>query len=375
MIPFNKPFIARKQIEYLTDVTNSLKWSGDGKYTKMSQDFLEKKYNFSKVLLTTSCTDALEMAAILIDIHEGDEVIVPSYTFVSSANPFLLRGAKIIFADSDENNPNIDVSSLEALITEKTKALVVVHYGGVACDMKSIMNLSKEKGIYIIEDAAQAIDSYYFDKPLGSIGHIGALSFHDTKNITSGEGGAIIINEPGLQSKAEIIREKGTNRSAFYRGEIDKYGWVSIGSSFLISEINAAMLLSQLESIDDVSEQRVQLWNRYYTELKNGQDIGLYSLPSLPAFAKHNGHIFYMICKDLNQRTCLINYLKEKNIFASFHYQSLSESEFAKKNLMYLELPNSKKFTERLVRLPLYFDMTFLDVDIVTSAILDFFKG
>ena len=266
MIPFNKPFLTGKETDYITDAVVSGKISGNGKYTQLCQQFFENKFGIKKTLLTTSCTDALEMAAILIDIKEGDEVIMPSYTFVSTANAFVLRGAKIIFADSMPNHPNIDASKIESLITPKTKAIVPVHYAGVACDMDTIMNLAKKYNLFVIEDAAQAIDSYYtgkdgIKKALGSIGHLAAFSFHETKNIIAGEGGMLAINDEQFINRAEIIWEKGTNRSAFFRGEVDKYGWVDIGSSFLPSEIIAAFLWAQLENLEAIQKVRKQHWN------------------------------------------------------------------------------------------------------------------
>ena len=268
-IPFNKPYMTGKETQYIEQAVNSGKISGNGLFTKKCQDFFENKYGFIKCLLTTSCTDALEMAAILLNIKQGDEVIMPSFTFVSTANAFVLRGAKIIFADSKKDHPNIDENLLESLITPKTKAIVVVHYAGVACEMDTIMSLAKKHNIYVVEDAAQAIDSFYKGKPLGSIGHLSAFSFHETKNIQCGEGGMLAINDEQFKERAEIIWEKGTNRSAFFRGEVNKYGWVDIGSSFLPSEISAAFLWAQLESLDKIQNKRKEIYKHYQNELKS----------------------------------------------------------------------------------------------------------
>ena len=300
MIPFNKPFLTGKETDYITDAVVSGKISGNGKYTQLCQQFFENKFCIKKTLLTTSCTDALEMAAILIDIKEGDEVIMPSYTFVSTANAFVLRGAKIIFADSMPNHPNIDASKIESLITPKTKAIVPVHYAGVACDMDTIMNLAKKYNLFVIEDAAQAIDSYYtgkdgIKKALGSIGHLAAFSFHETKNIIAGEGGMLAINDEQFTERAEIIWEKGTNRSAFFRGEVDKYGWVDIGSSFLPSEIIAAFLWAQLENLEDIQQKRKSHWEQYKLQLENWSRTNEIQLPIIPEYATNNGHMFYIV--------------------------------------------------------------------------------
>ena len=274
-IPFNKPFLSGHELKYIKDALNTGKISGNGKYTQLCHEFFQKKYNFKKCLLTTSCTDALEMAAILIDIQPGDEVIIPSYTFVSTANAFVLRGAKIIFADSEKRTPNIDTEKIEALITSKTKAIIVVHYAGIACDLNKIHKIAKKYKLFVIEDAAQSIDSYYNDKPLGTLGHLATFSFHETKNVISGEGGMLVINDEHFLKRAEIIWEKGTNRSAFFRGEVAKYGWVDIGSSFLPSEITAAFLYAQLENLEKIQNKRITLWNNYFKYLKSLEDNDL----------------------------------------------------------------------------------------------------
>ena len=359
MIPFNKPFLTGKETDYITDAVVSGKISGNGKYTQLCQQFFENKFCIKKTLLTTSCTDALEMAAILIDIKEGDEVIMPSYTFVSTANAFVLRGAKIIFADSMPNHPNIDASKIESLITPKTKAIVPVHYAGVACDMDTIMNLAKKYNLFVIEDAAQAIDSYYtgkdgIKKALGSIGHLAAFSFHETKNIIAGEGGMLAINDEQFINRAEIIWEKGTNRSAFFRGEVDKYGWVDIGSSFLPSEIIAAFLWAQLENLEAIQKVRKQHWNAYYNQLLNWTKTNEIELPQVPNYATNNGHMFFLKCKSMEQRTALINKLKAKDTHPVFHYISLHSSPYYIDKHDGRSLPNTDTFTDTLVRLPLF---------------------
>ena len=372
MIPFNKPYLSGKETAYIEDAVKSGKISGNGKYTKTCQAFFEEHYGFKKCLLTTSCTDALEMAAILIGIKEGDEVIMPSYTFVSTANAFVLRGAKIIFADSRHDHPNLDENRIEALITSKTKAIVPVHYAGVACNMDVIMDIAQRYNLFVIEDAAQAIDSYYIGKDgikkaLGSIGHLAAFSFHETKNIISGEGGMLAINDDQFISRAEIIWEKGTNRSSFFRGEVDKYGWVDIGSSFLPSEIIAAFLWAQLENIEAIQARRKQIWKDYYQSLQKWAVSNNIKLPVVPEYATNNGHMFYLICNSLEQRTAIIAKLKKENIMAVFHYLSLHESPFYADQHDGRILTETNSFTDRLVRLPLYFE---LDTNTVIQKII-----
>lgn len=360
MIPFNKPFLTGKETKYIEEAVASGKISGNGIFTQKCQDFFEKKYGFQKALLTTSCTDALEMCAMLANIEPGDEVIVPSYTFVSSALAFVRQKAKIVFADSYSDNPNIDPEIIENLITDKTKAIVVVHYAGIACDMQKIMNIADKYNLIVIEDAAQAIDSYYtFDngtkKALGSIGHLGAFSFHETKNIVSGEGGMLTVNDERFINRAEIIWEKGTNRSQFFRGEINKYGWVDTGSSFLPSEIISAFLWAQLENLESIQKRRLEIWNRYYEGLKNNEN---FTLPVIPEFATNNAHMFYVVCKDLAFRTELIKQLKNNDILAVFHYLSLHKSEYYKGNHDNRNLVNSDRFEDCLLRLPLFYELT-----------------
>ncbi|MEM0541961.1 dTDP-4-amino-4,6-dideoxygalactose transaminase [Flavobacterium sp. j3] len=366
-IPFNKPYLTGKELFYIEDAVKKGKISGNGYYTQLCQKYFESKYGFNKCLLTTSCTDALEMAAILIDIKEGDEVIMPSYTFVSTANAFVLRGAKIVFADSRLDHPGIDEDQLESLITSKTKAIVPVHYAGVACDMDKIMNLANQYGLYVIEDAAQAIDSFYtgkdgIKKALGSIGHLAAFSFHETKNIISGEGGMLAINDRKFAERAEIIWEKGTNRSAFFRGEVDKYGWVDIGSSFLPSEIIAAFLWAQLENLEDIQQVRIAHWENYHQKLQEWTSDNLIQLPVIPSYATNNGHMFYLICKNLKQRTTIIDNLKSEGILSVFHYISLHRSQFYKGKNFNTVLKQTDIFSDCLLRLPMYYELKVEDV-------------
>ena len=361
MIPFNKPYLTGKETTYIEEAVLSGKISGNGIFTKKCQQFFETNYGIKRALLTTSCTDALEMAAILIDIKDGDEVIMPSYTFVSTANAFVLRGAKIVFADSRSDHPNIDETKIESLITSKTKAIVPVHYAGVACEMDTIMALASKYNLYVIEDAAQAVDSYYTGKhgkqALGSIGHLAAFSFHETKNIISGEGGLLAINDEQFSNRAEIIWEKGTNRSSFFRGEVDKYGWVDIGSSFLPSEIIAAFLWAQLENLQLIQTRRKQLWNQYYNSLQDWAVENNVELPLLPEYATNNAHMFYMVCESLEQRTKLIAKLKTKNIMAVFHYISLHSSPFYVDKHDGRPLANVDHFSDKLIRLPLFYEL------------------
>jgi len=378
-IPFNKPFLTGKETHYIYDAVSTGKLSGNGKYTQLCQNYFENKYGFLKSLLTTSCTDALEMAAILINIQEGDEVIMPSYTFVSTSNAFILRGAKIVFADSRKDHPGMDEESIESLITNKTKAIVPVHYAGVACDMDKIMDLADTYNLFVIEDAAQAIDSYYIGKDgikkaLGSIGHLAAFSFHETKNIISGEGGMLAINDKQFVTRAEIIWEKGTNRSSFFRGEVDKYGWVDIGSSFLPSELIAAFLWAQLENMDAIQTKRIKLWNEYHTKLKDWAILNGIELPIVPINATNNGHMFYLVCKNLEQRTGLLLHLKENNILAVFHYLSLHKSPFYNDKHDGRILPETDRYSDCLVRLPMYFDIDAETQDLIIQKIYRFGK-
>ena len=377
MIPFNKPYLTGKEMQYIEEAVKSGKISGNGFFTKKCQEFFEKEFGFKKTLLTTSCTDALEMAAILADIKEGDEVIVPSFTFVSTALAFVRQGADIVFADSYSDNPNINADQIEALITEKTKVIVVVHYAGVACDMDKIMSIANKHGIIVIEDAAQAIDSYYISKDgtkkaLGSIGHLSAFSFHETKNIISGEGGMLCINDDRFIQRAEIIWEKGTNRSQFFRGEVDKYSWVDTGSSFLPSEIISAFLWAQIENMRDIQDKRIKIWNRYYEGLSSFEPVSIKKpkLPLVPEYATNNAHMFYLVCDNVDDRTKFIQHLKDKGILSVFHYLSLHKSSYYEKySTRKSELPNSDMFSDCLVRLPLFYELTDEQVEYIINTI------
>ena len=375
LIPFNKPFLTGHELDYIREAVALGKISGNGEFTLRCQEFFEQRYGFQKCLLTTSCTDALEMAAILLDIKAGDEVILPSFTFVSSANAFVLRGAKIVFVDSQADHPNLDASLLEGLITTKTKAIVVVHYGGLACEMDQIMEIADRHGLFVVEDAAQAIDSFYKGKALGGIGHLGCFSFHETKNIQCGEGGMLTINHPDFVKRAEIIWEKGTNRAAFFRGEIDKYGWVDVGSSFLPSEVTAAFLWAQLENLKSIQSRRIQIWKDYHGFLTNRElpkllDLGFLELLQLAGEGLTfsvmekdkiaNAHLFYMLFESLESRTQFSQFLKNHGVLSVFHYQSLHRSQVAQRHFpdqYQRQLPNSDKFSDCLLRLPLFFEL------------------
>lgn len=361
-IPFNKPYMTGREPEYIIDAINRGKISGNGHYTKKCQQFFEERYGFRKCLLTTSCTDALEMAALLLDIQPGDEVIMPAYTFVSTANAFVLRGARIVFADSMPGHPNLDVSLLESLITTKTRAIVPVHYAGVAVDMDPLMELARKYDLFVVEDAAHAIDSFYKGKPLGGIGHLAAYSFHETKNIISGEGGMLVINDDHFIRRAEILWEKGTNRAAFFRGEVDKYNWVDAGSSFLPSEIIAAFLWAQLENLDEIQQRRREIWQTYYDRLAALDRSDLFSLPVLPEYATNNGHMFYLVLKDGNLRDAFISRLKEQGVGAVFHYLALHQSPYYRDKHDGRSLPFSESLSETLVRLPLFFELDTREV-------------
>lgn len=377
MIPFNKPFLTGKEAHYMYHAVYTGKLSGNGVFTKKCQQYFEEKYGFKKCIMTTSGTDALEMAAILCDVQPGDEVIVPSYTFVSSALAFVRQGARIIFADSCVNNPNIDADKIESLITDKTKVIVPVHYAGAACDMDKIMDIANRHNLLVVEDAAQAIDSYYKGKPLGGIGHFGCFSFHETKNVTAGgEGGLLVVNDERFIRRAEIIWEKGTNRAEFFRGMVNKYGWVDTGSSFLPSEINTAFLYAQLESLNEIQDRRKAIWNLYHEGLKDLEDKGYFAMPDIPGYATNNGHMFYLVCRSLDERTQLIAYLKDRGICAVFHYLSLHLSDYyrsVESNIPHL--PNCDSFADTLVRLPLFFELKDEEVDYIIGEIHSFFKN
>ncbi len=374
-IPFNKPYMSGKELHYISQAVLSGMIKGNGNFTNKVHELFKNKFAFDNCLLTTSCTDALEMAAMLIDIKEGDEVIMPSYTFVSTANAFVLRGAKIVFADSLPDHPNMDTDKLEALITPKTKAIVPVHYAGVACNMDKIMDLANQHNLYVIEDAAQAIDAYYKERPLGSFGHMATFSFHETKNIIAGEGGMLVINDSQFFERAEILWEKGTNRAAFFRGEVNKYGWVDAGSSFLPSDIIAAFLYAQLENLDDIQRRRGEIWHYYKEKLQVLEDEGFIKLPVNQNWTTNNFHMFYIVCRSLDDRTALIKHLKAHNVLAVFHYLSLHKSEFYQDKHDGRELPNSDFFTDHLLRLPFFYELTEAELEYIVSLLFSFFKG
>lgn len=353
------------------------KLSGNGIFTKKCQQFFMERYGFRKCLLTTSGTDALEMCAMLCNLKPGDEVIVPSYTFVSTALAFLREGAKVVFADSMDSNPNLDAEKLESLITPKTRVIAPVHYAGVACDMDAIMTVAEKYNLIVVEDAAQAVDSFYKGKALGGIGHLGAFSFHETKNITAGgEGGLLVINDERFIRRSEILWEKGTNRAEFFRGAVNKYGWVDMGSSFLPSEINAAFLWAQLENLDLIQSKRRKLWEQYYDGLQQLAENGRIRLPHIPGYATNNGHMFYLVCRNIEERTGLIAYLKEKGIGAPFHYLSLHKSDYyLTHNNLRPELPNSDMYTDCLVRMPMYYELTLEQVDEIVNQISNYFAN
>lgn len=372
-IPFNKPYFTGMETEYIKQAVATGKISGDGLFTKKCQQFFEQHYGFNKTLLTTSCTDALEMASILCNIEPGDEVIAPSYTFVSTVNAFVLRGAKVVFADSEASTPNMDVSQLEGLVTKKTKVIVPVHYAGMACDMDTILDLARRHNFLVVEDAAQAVDSFYKGKPLGSLGHLAAFSFHETKNVITGEGGMLVVSDPSFEKRAEIIREKGTNRSAFFRGEVDKYGWVDIGSSFLPSDIIAAFLYAQLEHIDEIQQRRKSICNQYYDGLRVLEQRGDIQLPFVPAYATNNAHMFYFLCRNLDERSGLIKHLRADGILAVFHYLSLHKSPFYENRHDGRDLHNADRYSDCLLRLPMYFELTDAQVATIVGSVLRFY--
>ena len=374
-IPYNKPFIVGKELYYISQAVLNGKISGDGEFTKKCCDFLEKRYNVKKVLLTTSCSSSLDMSALLCDIKQGDEVILPSFTFVSTANSFLIRGANLKFVDIKKSDLNIDEDKIDQKINSKTKVIVPVHYAGVGCEMDKIIELAKNNNIYVVEDAAHCIESQYKGRFLGTFGDLGCYSFHETKNITCGEGGALLINNEKFIERAEIIREKGTNRSKFFRGEIDKYSWVDMGSSFLLSDILAAYLYAQLEKIDEIITYRINAWNYYYNNLENLEKIGFLKRPIIKSNVKYNGHIFYILLRNEGARDSLISFLKENGILAIFHYIPLHISPFGRK-LGYNkgDLPNTEKLSSCLLRLPLYFNIRKEEQDKVIFYINKFAK-
>ncbi|RDI40105.1 dTDP-4-amino-4,6-dideoxygalactose transaminase [Falsibacillus pallidus] len=374
-IPFNVPLVTGRERTYVEQVISSGKFSGDQPFTKLCSEWLEQKLGCQKALLTPSCTHSLEMAAILANIGEGDEVIMPSYTFVSTANAFVLRGAKIVFVDIEPQTMNIDSALIENAVTERTKAIVVVHYGGVSCEMETIMELARKHSLLVIEDAAQALMAEYKGNPLGTIGDIGCLSFHETKNYHCGEGGALLINRPVLVDRAEIIREKGTNRSRFFRGQIDKYTWVDIGSSYLMNELSAAFLYAQLEEAEKVNEVRKRLWVQYREALLPLVEKGWIEIAEIPEGCSHNAHLFFLKAKDLEERSNLIAFLKKAGIGAVFHYIPLHSTEIGRRvGRFHGEDLFTTKESERLVRLPMYYGLKQDDIEQVVKAIRTFYE-
>jgi len=375
MINFNKPPYTGKEIDYIQKAISNNKICGDGEFTKKCSNFFEQRFQTKKAQLTTSCTHALEMSAILCDIKPGDEVIMPSFTFVSTADAFVMRGARIVFVDIRPDTNNIDENLIEGAITSKTKAIVPVHYAGVSCEMDKINEIAKNYNLFVVEDAAQGVMSTYNGQALGTIGDFGCFSFHETKNYTMGEGGALLIKDEKYIEQAEIIREKGTNRSKFFRGQIDKYTWVDLGSSYLPSELNAAYLYAQLELADEINNDRLKTWNIYYDGLKEFSNRELIELPFVPQNCKHNGHMFYLKCKDINERTALISYLKQNDIMAVFHYIPLHSAPAGLKfGRFYGEDRYTTKESERLLRLPMYYGIEENNLEYIIEKVSGFYK-
>lgn len=375
MTPFHIPYQAKDTAEHVLSAINSRQTAGNGPYTKQCQTFFENEFGFEKCLLTTSCTDALELGAMLVNIGPGDEVIFPSYTFASGAQAFIRQGAIPVFADSEINHPNINVDKIESRISERTKAIVVTHYAGVSCNMHDIMSIAKKHDLKVIEDAAQCIDAFYQDRPLGGIGHFGAISFHQTKNIQCGEGGLACINDPELIERAEVLWEKGTNRLAFFRGQVDKYNWIDVGSSFLPSDIIAAYLFAQLGEIETVTKNRLDIWNRYYGGLSELESAYGIQLPTFRSDSQHNAHIFYLTCRSLNERTELIRFLKQNGHNAYFHYQALHQSPYFAPKHDGTILSNANRFSDMLVRLPIYPGISQTTIDDIISLIYQYYKS
>ncbi|MFN0276163.1 MAG: dTDP-4-amino-4,6-dideoxygalactose transaminase [Chitinophagales bacterium] len=374
MIPFNKPAIVGNEMLYIQQAVDLGKLSGNGHFTQLCNTFFAEKYQFKKTFLTNSCTDALEMAALLCNLQPGDEVIIPSFTFPSCANAFLLRGAKIVFADCETDVPNIDVQEIEKLITQKTKAILVVHYAGIACNMKAITQLAKKHNLFLIEDCAHSVNSFYEGKPLGSFGHFAAFSFHETKNIQCGEGGMLVVNDERFFERAEILWEKGTNRVAFAEKKISKYNWIDVGSSFLMSELQAAYLFAQLEKLEEIQQIRIQLWETYNQQLKPGEEKGFFKLPSTTPTTGNNAHIFYLLCRNMQERDSLLKHLEENSIMAVFHYLPLHQSPFYTELFPSIHLHNTENFSQTMLRLPLYQALEVLDVDKICTQVLTFYN-
>lgn len=373
VIPFNKPWLAGPELSYIREAIALGKISGNGEFTQRCHRFFESVYGMPKALLTTSGTAALEMAALLLNIQPGDEVIVPSYTFTSTANAFVLRGAHIVFADSEATHPNLDVAHVAALITPRTRAIVAVHYAGMACDMAALMALAKQHALWVVEDAAQAIESWHDQQRLGTIGHLAAFSFHETKNIIAGEGGLLAINDPQFAARAEILWEKGTNRAAFARGEVDKYAWTDIGSSFLPSELTAAYLWAQLQARNEIQRRRELQWQYYAEALRPLALAGLLTLPDAPAYARHNQHIFYLLTRSAEEQAALLKHMQQQGILAVAHYQALHASPYYQARHQGGNLPHAQRYTHTLVRLPLFMELTTAEQDYIIAAIEAFY--
>lgn len=376
MIHFNIPPYVGTELTYVQQAIDAHKICGDGQFTKKCNAWLEERFHAQKVLLTTSGTTALDMAMLLCDLRPGDEVILPSYTFSSTATAAVLAGAKLVFVDIRPDTMNIDETKIEAAITEKTRVIVAVHYAGVACEMDTIMDIARRHGLKVVEDAAQGVMSTYKGRALGTIGDFGCYSFHETKNYSMGEGGALVINDPTYNERAEILREKGTNRSKFFRGQVDKYTWVDFGDSYLPSDMNAAYLWAQLEKADEINQNRLATWNAYYEAFKPLADAGRIELPTIPAECVHNAHMFYVKCRDLKERTAMIDWLKEQGVYAVFHYVPLHS---APAGLRYGRFAGIDRYTtsesDRLVRLPMYYNLSPEDAQKVIDSVLRFFRG
>ncbi|MCC3158788.1 dTDP-4-amino-4,6-dideoxygalactose transaminase [Hymenobacter sp. 15J16-1T3B] len=374
MIPYNKPFLAGSELACIEQAIRAGHLSGDGQFTQRCHRFFADTFGFGHPLLTTSCTAALEMAALLLDLGPGDEVIVPSYTFVSTANAFVLRGARVVFADSNPLNPNLDTEALEALVTSRTRAVVPIHYAGIACDLDPLLATARRHNLTVVEDAAPAFDSYYRGRALGSFGQLAAFSFHETKNIQAGEGGMLVINDEQYARRAEIIREKGTNRTAFFRGEVARYSWVDVGSSYLPSELTAAYLWGQLEHWQQIQQVRRRLWHTYNDALAALTALGV-GLPVVPEYATVNGHLFYLVCRDEAERTALIARLRERGIMAVFHYLPLHASPYYALQHDGRALPWAEYYGARLVRLPLFCELTAAQQRYIIDEVLTFYQS
>lgn len=375
-IPFNKPALVGSELTYVGQAVVGGHASGDGPFTKRAQAMLEKSFGANRVLLTTSCTSALELAALLCDLQPGDEVIVPSYTFVSTANAFVLRGARPVFVDVRPDTLNIDERLIEQAITPRTRAIFPIHYAGVACEMDVIMDIADRHGLLVVEDAAQGVHARYKDRYLGTIGHFGCYSFHETKNLSCGEGGALVINDPAMEQRAEILREKGTNRSQFLRGQSDKYTWVDVGSSYLPSDMLAAFLLGQIENMEKITRRRGEIFDRYSAMLAPLVERGLIRIPAVPEGCTTNYHMFYLLTANIEERTALIAHLRESGILAVFHYVPLHSSPFAQTlGIPSKELPITEELSARLLRLPMFFDLTDSETEEVGNAVLDFYRA